>query len=251
MSNAKFDVKKFFDEGNEIASKITEDDLVEEQMFQILESNILKILNLSTQPNGFLIKLMLMSKILNEHNISSIEFDFEFLSTYLQYSKEEYHVKILSENIYPDSPTPLRDQCIAENPPEEITDNEISSEFQNTLDEKLQVLHNPADNTSSIELNDSVDEPSFNGRIYHLFEQRERIKIVFFNILHYIKVPKDAIFITALILFEMENLSANEYQQTLYYEDIYDKINPHKQWFAYLDVSLNLSKPQVFVHFNK
>lgn len=255
MNGKKFDVKQFFDEGNEIARNITEEDLIEEQMFQILESNVIKILGYSNQANGYLIKLMLMSNILNKYNLSHIAFDFEFVSTYLQYSRETYHVKILSE--YQDGEsTPLRDACLAENPYSE--DRDISNDFKDSLEEKLQDLTDKEHSSISKDVylddysNDDVDdEPSFNGRIYHLFEQRELIKSVFFSISEYITASKDALFITALILFEMENLSANEYHRTTYYEDLHDKINPLNQWFSCLDIALFFSKPDVFVHIQK
>lgn len=257
MSEKKFDVTKFFDEGNEIARSITEEDIVEEQMFQMLESNIIKILNLSSQSNGYLVKLMLMSNILNKYNLSYIEFDFEFISTYLQYSKEKFHFKMLSEVKTSNQDTPYRDKCIADNPYIENENSEISSEFKDTFEEKLQDLTDDNDNDNdnhndNTELNENyeLNDPSFNGRIYHLLEQREKIKSVFFSIFDHITSAKDSLFITALILFEMENLSANEYYRTLYYEDLHDKINPKNQWFACLDVTLELSQPQVFIQIN-
>lgn len=245
MNVKKFDVKQFFDEGSKIAQNITENDLIEEKMFQILESNVIKILGYSNQPNGHMIKLMLMSGILNKYNLSHIAFDFEFVSTYLKYSREVYRVRILSE--YTDGESPIRDSVLAEH--ELFSEKSLTEDFKESITDKLQDLTNNEnvfidDYTDS----DNDDDPSFNGRIYHLFEQRELIKSVFFSISDYITSSKDALFITALLLFEMENLSANEYNQTVYYEDIHDKVNPTNQWFSCLDISLDLIKPQVFVH---
>lgn len=249
MNENKFDVNKFFDEGNDIARKLTEQDVLEEQMFQFLESNIIKILNLSSEPKGHLVKLMLMSNILNKYNISYINFEFEFLSTYLQYTKETFYFKMLSEMKNSKENMPLKDQCIAENPYTSTEDIEISSEFKDTFDTKLQDLTDEK-HTSVVTQDEKNDYPSFNGRIYHLLEQREKIKTVFFSIFDHITLAKDALFITALILFEMESLSANEYQKTVYYEDLHDKINPGKQWFSCLELTLEFSKPEVFITIN-
>jgi hypothetical protein len=90
--------------------------------------------------------------------------------------------------------------------------------------------------------------PLHDGRVYHLLMQRDEIKNLFLNLQQYISNPQHLLFITALLLYEMEYLSSNKYGRTFYYNDISDKVNIPNKWFACFDIQLNLQKPQLKIN---
>lgn len=244
-------VTQFFQSGHEYANKLTDEFMAEEQLFQLLENEVLKILNYSSKPDGNLIKLLLVSNILEKNNLDYLEFSVSFDSTYLEHSNEKLTVHIIRENIdqailnNPDSPATYKDVKMFEieeyeekfnqSLPDEILSDSDAKELEN----KIHIL---TDESNDIYIE---EVPFSDGRISHLFQQRDYIKNMFLFLSEYIADPQKVLFITALILFEAENLSSNKYVRNYYYHDIVDRVNPHKQWFACIDVQLDFLNPTV------
>lgn len=248
-------VSKFLNEGNNFAKKITDEYIVEQKMFQLLEHEVLKILNLSSQPNGNLVKLLLMSNVLASAEIDNLDFEINFEPTYLENTAEKARIQLIREDIVntenldnPESVVTYRDLKLLEIEDfedsfnKDIPDELLSMDDEEELKHKAHLLLNDEDNDIYIE-----EVPLYDGRISHIFTKKTDIKVLLQFILSYIPNHHHALFLTALILFEVENLSSNKFVRNYYYHDIVDRVNPDRQWFTCLDIKLSFLKPLVTV----
>lgn len=248
-------VSNFLQGGENFAQKITTEYIVEQKMFQLLELEVLKILKLSSQKNGNFVKLLLLSNILYEAQIDNLEFHLNFDSTYIENTGEKAIINLIREDINdlsnqdnPESIITYRDLKLLD-----IQDYEnlfINNENQhfhclNEMDEnnfknKAHILIDDEENDIYIE-----EVPLYDNRISHIFAKKTEIKILLNFIMKYIENSSHLLTLTALILFEIENLSANKHNRNYYYHDIVDRVNPNKQWFSCLDIEMLFLKPAV------
>lgn len=248
-------VSSFLQDGKDFAQKITTEYIVEQKMFQLLELEVLKILKISSQENGNFIKLLLLSNILNEAEIDNLEFQLHFDSTYIENTGEKAIINLIREDI--------NDLSSQENPESIITYRDLKlldiqdyeSKFLNNENQDLysfnEMNENNFKNKAHILINDEENDvyieevPLYDNRISHIFAKKTEIKILLNFIMKYIENSNHLLTLTALILFEIENLSANKYNRNYYYHDIVDRVNPNKEWFACLDIEMIFFKPSV------
>lgn len=258
------DVNQFFEEGLNFSKSITEDSLAEEHLFNLLEENVLKILKFSSESNGNLIKLMLLSNILQKNNLAVLDFDIHFESTYLFYSSEKYNISLGIDLINNEIKKKSKKRTLKDKKLKQFAEFEekftnlllpasVNEYDFNSLQSKVHFIssHNEEVEESLDEENQDLKDvyieevPLHDGRIYHLFEQREQIKNLFITLNKYLENSQHTLFMTALILFEMENLSSNQYVRNYYHADLVDRVDFKNRWFAFIDVTLDFLKPTV------
>lgn len=257
MTKREAIVSSFLEDGKDFAQKITTEYIVEQKMFQLLELEVLKILKISSQENGNFIKLLLLSNILNEAEIDNLEFQINFDPTYIENTGEKAIINLVREDI--------NDLSIQENPESIITYKDLKlldiQDYENTfLNNEITDLHsfnemneNNFKNKAHILINDEENDiyieevPLYDNRISHIFTKKTEIKILLNFLMKYIENSSHLLTLTALILFEIENLSANKQNRNYYYHDIVDRVNPNKKWFACLDIEMIFLKPSVIL----